>query len=218
MTCAGRLQINEAMELQTRKFSLIGAFHEKLVFNRRVRVLARHLAALIPPRARVLDVGCGDGLIDRLIVEHRPEVSIEGIDPLVRPHTHIPVREFDGARIPHTGSSFDAVLFVDVLHHTANPLDLLREAARVGRAILIKDHFRDGWLADATLRLMDWSGNAHHGVVLPYNYWSKSEWNAAFEHLGLRTNYVNLSLGLYPPPLSWIFERELHFVARLDKG
>src|SRR6266571_593998 len=166
------------MELQTRKFSLIGKVHESLVFGRRVRVLARHLAALIPARARILDIGCGDGMIDRLI-------------------THIPVRPFDGERIPHSDSSFDAVMFVDVLHHTSNPLLLLREAVRVGRIILIKDHLRNGLLAGTTLRLMDWIGNARHRVVLPYNYLSKSEWEAAFDDLGLRANHMNLSLGLY---------------------
>jgi len=206
------------MELQTREFSLIGKVHESLVFGRRVRVLARHLAALIPARARILDIGCGDGMIDRLIMKQRPDVSIEGIDPLVRPSTHIPVRPFDGERIPHSDSSFDAVMFVDVLHHTSNPLLLLREAVRVGRMILIKDHLRNGLLAGTTLRLMDWIGNARHRVVLPYNYLSKSEWEAAFDDLGLRANHMNLSLGLYPPPLSWIFERGLHFIASFDKA
>src|SRR5439155_23324874 len=92
------------MELQTRKFSLIGKVHESLVFGRRVSVLARHLAALIPARARILDIGCGDGMIDRLIMEQRPDVFIEGIEPLVRPSTHIPVWPFDGERIPHSDS------------------------------------------------------------------------------------------------------------------
>jgi len=97
-------------------------------------------------------------------------------------------------------------------------LPLLRAAVRVGTMILIKDHLRNGLLAGATLRLMDWVGNAHHRVVLPYNYLSKSEWKAAFDDVGLRANHMNLSLGLYPPPLSWIFERGLHFIATFDKA
>jgi SAM-dependent methyltransferase len=44
--------------------SAIGVLHEKLVFNRRVETLAGWFAQLAPPSARVLDVGCGDGLID----------------------------------------------------------------------------------------------------------------------------------------------------------
>jgi SAM-dependent methyltransferase len=196
---------------------IIGALHERLVFGRRVRVLANDLAALIPARTRVLDVGCGDGMIDRLITQQRPDVSIEGIDLFIRSRTQIHVRTFDGANIPYPDATFDAVMFVDVLHHTVDPLVLLKEALRVGKMVLIKDHFREGFLADGTLRFMDWVGNAHHGVALPYNYWSRSQWSAAFDDLGLRASEMKLSLGLYPVPASWLFDRGLHFVARLER-
>jgi len=64
---------------------------------------------------------------------------------------------------------------------------------------------------------MDWFGNAHHGVVLPYNYWSHDQWKTAFGALGLTVLEVNDSLGLYPAPASWLFERKLHFLAKLDR-
>jgi len=192
----------------------VGALHEKLVFGRRVRVLAQHLAALIPPQARVLDVGCGDGTVDQLIAQQLPGVSIEGIDVLVRPAVKIPMRPFNGVRIPYADASFDVVMFVDVLHHTDDPLLLLQEAQRVGKIILVKDHFRKGFLAGPTLRFMDWVGNAHHGVVLPYNYWSERQWDDAIQMVGLKQLDKVVSLGLYPPPASWLFERRLHFISR----
>ena len=197
--------------------SAVGALHERLVFNRRVRVLAGHLAALLPKESRVLDVGCGDGSIDELIAQESPGVSIEGIDVLVRPAAKIPVRAFDGIRIPYPDASFDAVLFVDVLHHTDDPLLLLQEAIRVGKIVVVKDHFRNGFLAGSTLRFMDWVGNAHHGVALPYNYWSESEWDDAFSAVGLKRTETRRSLGLYSAPASWLFERGLHFIARLER-
>lgn len=195
---------------------LLGGLHEGWVLDRRARVLAGHLAACLPAGARILDVGCGDGKIGRLILSLRPDVTIEGIDVLVRPITDIPVRAFDGTRIPFDTQCFDVVQFVDVLHHTVDPLVLLREAMRVGRLILIKDHYRDGILAEQTLRLMDWVGNSRHGVGLTYNYWSKAEWAVAFERLGLTVVGAQTSLGLYPPPASWIFGRRLHFINRLE--
>ena len=179
---------------------VIGVLHKKFVAGRRVQVLAGHLAALIPTGARVLDVGCGDGVIDRLILERRPDVSIQGIDVLVRPDTPIPVKKFDGITIPYPDASFDVVMFVDVLHHTVDPFVLLREAQRVASTVLIKDHFRDGFLSGPTLRFMDWVGNAHHGVALPYNYWSRLEWEQAFAELQLKVGATNARLGLYPPP------------------
>ena len=55
-------------------------------------------------------------------------------------------------------------MFVDVLHHTDDPMVLLREAGRVASGfVLIKDHTQNGILAGRRLRFMDWVGNARHG-------------------------------------------------------
>jgi SAM-dependent methyltransferase len=196
--------------------SAIGSLHEKLVFNRRIHVLAKWLAEQIPQGAKVLDVGCGDGNIAKLLMEARPDIEIEGIDVLVRPTTHIPVTQFDGTTIPFPDRSFDAVMFVDVLHHTDDPSVLLAEARRVAKkAVILKDHCRDGVLAGSTLRFMDWVGNAHHGVVLPYNYWPEAKWRETFDRLALSPASWNAHLGLYGFPFTLAFDRKLHFVARL---
>src|ERR1017187_510870 len=80
--------------------SLLEQIHGGYVYNRRVRVLSEQLAPLLPPNSCVLDVGCGDGLISRLIMDQRPDVEIRGIDILIRPQTHIPVQPFNGETIP----------------------------------------------------------------------------------------------------------------------
>ena len=183
-----------------------------------MRVLAAQLSALIPPGVRILDVGCGDGVIDELISSQRPDVSIHGIDVLVRKNTHIPVKQFDGTTIPFPDASFDAVMLIDVLHHTADPILMIKEAQRVAHTLLIKDHFRGAFLANTTLRFMDWVGNARYGVALPYNYWCKSQWEDAFALQHLVVAEMKASLGLYPWPASQLFDRGLHFVARLESS
>lgn len=200
--------------------TLVGKLHTRMVFGRRVRVLADMLAERVPAAARSLvDVGCGDGRIARLVAEKHPNLQITGVDVLVRPTTWIPVQAFDGTTLPLADQSVDVAMFVDVLHHTNDPLVLLREAKRVARqAILIKDHCKDGWLAGPTLRFMDWVGNAHHGVVLPYNYWPEQRWRTAFAELGLTIESWTQHVPLYPWPASWMFQRRLHYVARLVKS
>jgi SAM-dependent methyltransferase len=196
---------------------LIDQIHGRYVHVRRSQRLARHFADLIPAGASVLDVGCGDGLLAGELQHQRPDLGVRGIDVLVRERTAIPVDPFDGQVIPHGDASFDVVMFVDVLHHTEDPTVLLREAARVaGRAIAIKDHTAEGLLAYPTLRFMDRVGNARHGVGLPHNYWREGRWRATFEDLGLRIEDWRTELGLYPWPMSWVFSRSLHFIARLD--
>jgi SAM-dependent methyltransferase len=201
--------------------SLIKRIHGGYVHKRRVRVLRDHLAALIPQNARVLDVGCGDGLLGHLMLQKRPDLDLRGIDVLVREHTHLPVDWFDGFVIPHADASFDVVMFVvmfiDVLHHTQDPMVLLREAVRVARkAIVIKDHTLNGFMAGLTLRFLDWVGNARHAVALPYNYWPQQRWREAFATLGLTIGVWKKELRLYPSPANWVFGRSLHFIARLN--
>ena len=199
--------------------SLVDAVHGGYVHRRRVRVLCEHLAALLPPKAQVLDVGCGDGLLAHSILQRRPDARISGLDVLVRPGAYLPVQAFDGRVIPHRDASFDVVLFIDVLHHLDDPMTLLAEAVRVSRRYLvIKDHARNGLLAGLTLRFMDWVGNARHQVALPYNYWPKERWAEAFQRLDLRVDLWKQELRLYPAPATWLFDRSLHFVARLDLG
>lgn len=190
--------------------------HDAYTYDRRVDRLAAHLAPLLPDGADVLDVGCGDGMLAGLVAERRPDLSITGIDVLVRPHTEVTVESFDGSRIPRGDNSVDAIMFVDVLHHTDDPMVLLREARRVARhGIVVKDHTRSGLLAGATLRFMDRVGNARHGVALPYNYWTKPQWSQALSALGLEVEAWKTDLRIYPAPADWIFGRSLHFVARL---
>ena len=196
---------------------MIGALHEKLVHQNRVRTLASAIATLLPADASALNVGCGDGELDRQLAELRPDLQIQGIDVLIREGARVPVRAFDGERLPDSDDSFDVVLLVDVLHHTPDPVVLLKEARRVARqSVIIKDHCRDGLLAGPTLRFMDWIGNARHGVALPYNYWPRSRWLATFRDLKLDIEEWRSKLGLYAPPAGWVFERSLHFLARLS--
>ena len=193
------------------------ALHGRLIFGRRVRALAENIAEMIPDGATtLLDVGCGDGTLARSIMERRPGLHATGVEIRARPHTAIPVQEFDGRILPFPDRSHDLVMLVDVLHHAEEPTLLIREAGRVAaRAVIIKDHLTGAWLSHERLRLMDWVGNIGHGVPLRYAYWSRGQWNDAFRAAGLREVDRREQLGLYGPSIRWIFERRLHFVSRL---
>lgn len=202
--------------LSSKLRSLLGVVHEKLVFNRRVGVLIGKISALISTRDSILDVGTGDGQIAKSICDRADGDLVTGIDIMLRKRVHIPVDLFDGITIPKSDNSVDVVTFVDVLHHTDDPSVLIKEAARVAKgSVVIKDHLAENWFDHLTLRAMDWVGNAPHGVVLPYNYASKAQWETWFKEAGLVIDVMDTDVPLYPFPLSLVFGRKLHFVARL---
>jgi SAM-dependent methyltransferase len=198
---------------------MLGWAHQRLVYGRRIERLARALAGVLPRNVRVLDVGSGDGQLARRIMELRLDLQFTGVDVLVRPRSFIPITAFDGDHLPFTNGEFDVVMLIDVVHHAQHQLSLLRESARVARRlVVIKDHIVRGMLARQTLGLMDWVGNARHGVALPYAYWTDAEWTAAFAEAGLKQVDRRDRLDLYPFPASLLFDRHLHMMTVLEKS
>jgi SAM-dependent methyltransferase len=197
----------------------LDAIHEHYVKNRRIDILSARLAELYEDGPRsVLDVGCGDGQIASRVMALKSGLKIQGIDPLVRPDTAIEVTAFDGQELPFADESFDYVQFVDVLHHTEDPMVLLREGCRVARrGIVLKDHLVKGLAARQVLRFMDGVGNQRFGVSLPHNYWTPTQWKKAFELLKLNAVEWNEQIALYPWWANWIFGRNLHVIAKLMK-
>jgi SAM-dependent methyltransferase len=199
------------------EMSILDFLHGSYVHVKRVNVLSNLLATHIPQNSSVIDIGCGDGTLASSVASLRGDLHIEGVDIMVRTSADIKVLAFDGLKLPFPDQYFDVAIFVDVLHHVDEPLKLLREAGRVAkRKIIIKDHLRQGFMAQTRLSMMDWVGNARHGVFLPYRYWSRIEWCKAFVDSGLNEEVFLSKLRLYSPPLQLIFGEGLHFISVLN--
>lgn len=196
---------------------LFKKLHHKYVFLRRIRVLSNQIALQIPNNIRILDIGCGDGTISKMIIYNKKKTTIEGIDVFARENCAISFKMFDGKTIPHTDNEFDATLFVDVLHHTTNIKELITEAARVSKKYIIKDHHYNNALDFGILKFMDWVGNAPHGVKIIYNFKNLDFWKATFNDLGFEIESLNCKVPIYPFPFNLIFGRNLHFITVLRK-
>ena len=93
---------------------------------------------------RLLDVGCGDGGVARLLRERVAEVQALDVQasPEWQEEPGLDFRVADGERLPYEDGSFDIVHSKDSLHHMDDPARALGEYRRVlrvgGSALIIE--------------------------------------------------------------------------------
>jgi ubiquinone/menaquinone biosynthesis C-methylase UbiE len=91
-----------------------------------------------PGRARVLEVGCGTGVITTMIADLPGVAAAVGVDPspllVDRARRRAPALRFevaDGRALPFADGSYDGVVFATTLCHIPEPERALAEAHRV---------------------------------------------------------------------------------------
>jgi 2-polyprenyl-3-methyl-5-hydroxy-6-metoxy-1,4-benzoquinol methylase len=109
---------SDAGSVRTGEYAARGDYHRTLDAN--WDYLPTYLAKLahvrryldkLPPGTRVLDAGCGEGVI---VEEYAQRLAIEGVDPnYSSPH----VRQASLLALPYDHETFDRALCLDVLEH-----------------------------------------------------------------------------------------------------
>jgi methionine biosynthesis protein MetW len=102
-----------------------------------------HIAALVPPGSRVLDLGCGSGALLQTLRDTRgcAGIGVEIDDALVAQCIRRDVKVLqlnleDGLSL-FEDDRFDVVLQLDTLQNLRHTAELLRETARVGHQAIV---------------------------------------------------------------------------------
>jgi SAM-dependent methyltransferase len=184
-------------------------------------LLAEKIAALpeVNGLCKGIDIGCGDMRISRMISDILPLSNWECID--LHPGGNGAVwenyQQFDGKIIPFPAQAFDVAILADVLHHCDDAAHLLREAKRVARYVVIKDHYEYGRYSRSMLRAMDIYGNWAYGVSIPDKYFDKASFAEMCKQLCLEITDISIGVNLYKhlPVLRHLLRAEWQFVAVL---
>lgn len=177
---------------------------------------------LIPPRARLLDLGCGQGVLAAMLLAARAShargqwpadwppppnpCEIRGIDlsrrDIDRAAAAVPEARFECADITQARlGEADAVVILDVLHYIGadaqrGVLERARDALRGGGVLLMRVADADGSLRFRYTVLIDHAGTALRGQGFArYHCRPVAEWQAMLESLGFRVEATPMSEG-----------------------
>lgn len=160
--------------------------------------MCRECFDFIKEDSQLLDLGCGSGIVGKEFGRFFNS-EVLGLDIIDNRVIDIPFRRYDGNDLAFLkDNSFDAVLINYVLHHCQNPIELLKEAKRVSKDIIVLyENIPEGLLSKLFCFF--------HGVSFACffqknsnkgNFYTTKEWEEIFEKSGLKVIYSKKLSGL----------------------
>ncbi|NEO84776.1 MAG: methyltransferase domain-containing protein [Spirulina sp. SIO3F2] len=130
--------------------------------------------AEIRPKEMLLDVACGTGEFERLLIQRNPEQRIIGVDfsaqMLAIAHTkhkdaaNLTFQLASASALPWSTPQFDAVVCANAFHYFDKPETVLAQFAQVlnpGGRVIILDWCRDFWFCQVCDWVLGWLDPAH---------------------------------------------------------
>jgi SAM-dependent methyltransferase len=179
----------------------------------------------------LLDIGCGNGLISSLARSHFQRVQLTDVVEYVPKGLNLPFKVYKEGHALPTNDSYDTVLLLTVLHHSNDPIELLKLAygATNKRLIIIESvvgvHRVEPQLKYDLVELtdedqiayaafVDWFYNRvlHDDVPVPYNFTVVEKWQSLFLQNNMRlaqTIYLGQDIDVGPEfHVMFIIEKE----------
>jgi SAM-dependent methyltransferase len=153
----------------------------------RSRVLSEvaQLCASLGVARNALDFGAGDGWYTVGLRRLRIAEEVVAVDVKPRGEQLIPVRIYDGRRLPFRDREFALSVAIDVLHHCPAPEAAAAELLRcTNEYFVLKDHTYSTTFQRVVLGVLDELGNRRFGVPSPQHYQRDWTWNRCIETSG----------------------------------
>ena len=145
------------------------------------------LSYFLQQEEKILEIGSGLGTVTYYFKLQGLQITPLDIQNLSVIANVTPII-YDGQKLPFADNSFDTVLLLTVLHHTTNPVSVIKEAARVSRKIIIiEDIYLNCWQKYLTFwvdSLVNFEFIGH-----PHTNQTDANWKNIFHELNLTISY-----------------------------
>ena len=177
------------------------AFYEFGVLNflkkkwalQKAQIKVERLKDLYKNEERILEIGCGNGALVKLLREAGRQVEAVDVENKTYFQEVQPII-YNGENLPVTDKQFSAVQMITMLHHVKEPEKLIAEAKRTGQQLVIMEDIYSNsfqkyitWFTDS---IVNWEFSAH-----PHTNKTDQEWREIFEHLDLKVEKVKYHKG-----------------------
>lgn len=151
--------------------------------------IVQELSRYLKEGDKVIDIGCGNGKLSHEL-EKIKSIKPIGVDNYVKTNL-ISFFKNDIENLPFKDKEFDVSLIVDVLHHSTNIKKVLKEASRVSKKVIIKDHFYETNFQKKMLEFADYLFNRPYNIPTPFNFLTIKEWKELFKSLNIKVIKMN---------------------------
>ncbi|MBF8272884.1 MAG: Methionine biosynthesis protein MetW [Magnetococcales bacterium] len=140
-----------------------------------LRIDQEVIAGLVGNGARVLDLGCGDGLLLEYLINNKNargfgvEISTQGMHACIARGLPVYHGDIDQGLSDHTDGAFDYVILSQTLQAVRRPRFVMREMLRVGKKIIVSFPNFGHW--NIRLKLLV-SGRMPKTPMLPYEWFN----------------------------------------------
>lgn len=166
----------------------------------REKGIVRHFSRYIAKGSNVLDIGAGSGKLAQVVVA-TTGADIELVDVVDHNASGLPLKLYDGNRLPYDDGAFDTCLLVFVLHHATDAERLFAEAVRVSRRQIIVVEDTPG-NAFENLAWKKWDYFLNHGhhedIAVAHTAGTIEKWHDFFAAAGVQVVARHTFRSLFP--------------------
>jgi SAM-dependent methyltransferase len=161
-------------------------FSKNLVYQllkSRARDLAQTVSPYLNKDELILDIGPASCTVTEALINQGLKVFPADIENFSIVDTVLPTI-YDGHKLPFNDNQFDTSLILFVLHHTPDPAEILIEAKRVSRKIIVMEDIVTSPTHKFFTGALDSLMNLEF-YDQPHTNKSDGEWQSLFSRLGL---------------------------------